>query len=139
MRSSPAGPTGSSFVPNWRRWKASSREKDNAHRLVDSAVEILDKYGTQTSQAIAPEIRTCGSGGTLDHDDLEAVKARLTAQIATAREEVLQVASSREVPVAGLTADGAGHVTAAVQLACPDLCGNRVGARGSEVSAVQYQ
>jgi GGDEF domain-containing protein len=93
--------------------------KDNAHQLVDSAVELLDKYGTQTNQAIArqksglvtasselseaiktlPGIeRSAERLSKLEEqinaistaDDLETVKARLCAEVAAARTEAEQ-------------------------------------------------
>jgi GGDEF domain-containing protein len=93
--------------------------KDNAHHLVDSAVELLDKYGTQTNQAIARQKSGLATAsGELSEaiktlpgiqrsaerlskleeqinsistaDDLDTVKARLCAEIAAARTEAEQ-------------------------------------------------
>lgn len=84
--------------------------KDNAQQLVDSAVALLDKYGTQTNQAIAQQQSGLALAmerwATVEEqikaisttDDLEAVKSHLSAQIALAREEALQVVGNAESP-----------------------------------------
>jgi GGDEF domain-containing protein len=125
------GADGQEFRAQLAALESKFQGKDNTYKLVDSAVEILDKYGTQTIQAIARQKSELAAAAehwtTLEEqikaiskdDDLEAVKARLTAQIATARAEALQVASSIEIPGAGPTADGTGHVTAAVHALDP--------------------
>jgi GGDEF domain-containing protein len=93
--------------------------KDNARKLVDSAVDILDKYGSQANEVIArqkaglvnaaAELAAAmkalqGIRGSADRlnlveeqinliseeDDLESVKARLRADVAMARAEALQ-------------------------------------------------
>jgi GGDEF domain-containing protein len=93
--------------------------KNNARQLVDSAVEILDKYGTQANQVIARQksgVTAAASelAGAIKAlpamqanaerwnrleeqikaistgDDLDVVKARLCADVAVARAEALQ-------------------------------------------------
>ena len=92
---------------------------DDAHHLVESAVELLDKYGTQTSQAIARQksglltaatelsevVKTLPDIHRFDErfsrleeqiqaistkDDLAAIKAHLSADIASARADTLE-------------------------------------------------
>jgi GGDEF domain-containing protein len=87
--------------------------KENAQLLVDSAVELLDKYGTKTSEAIARQksefAAVAEHWNTVEeqikaistNDDLEAVKAQLTAQIASARQEALQIAANIESQTSG--------------------------------------
>jgi GGDEF domain-containing protein len=96
--------------------------KENAHQLVDSAVEILDKYETQTNQVIAQQrsgLATAGSelsqaiktlpeiqqsaerfrkleeriNAISAQDNIDEVKQRLCADIAAARAEALQESS----------------------------------------------
>jgi GGDEF domain-containing protein len=93
--------------------------KDNARQLVDSAVEILDKYGIQTNQLIAQQKSGLATVGTelsqavkilpeiqqsaerfkkleervnaiSAQDNIDEVKERLCADIAAARAEALQ-------------------------------------------------
>ncbi len=93
--------------------------KENAHRLVASAVEILDKYGTQANQVIAQQKSGVVTAGTelseaiqaleetqrseerlksleaqvnaiSTEDNLDEVKDRLCAGIVQARDEALQ-------------------------------------------------
>jgi Diguanylate cyclase, GGDEF domain len=93
--------------------------KDNARRLVDSAVDILDKYSTQTNEVIArqrsgltktaSDLAAAMKAASLVQGpaerlnlleeqinalsvdgDLEAAKARLRAEVAMARAEALQ-------------------------------------------------
>jgi GGDEF domain-containing protein len=87
--------------------------KDNAQLLVDSAVQLLDKYGTKTSEAIARQKSDFAAAAerwaTVEEqikaisttDDLETVKALLTTQIASARAEALQAATNLESPSSG--------------------------------------
>ena len=93
--------------------------KENAHQLVDSAVEILDKYGAQANQVITRQKSGLAAAASeLDNaikalpemqgnperwsrleeqikaispeDNLEVAKARLCADVAAARAEALQ-------------------------------------------------
>ncbi|MGA2878168.1 MAG: GGDEF domain-containing protein [Bryobacteraceae bacterium] len=87
--------------------------EENAGHWVDSAVEILNRYGTQANQAIA--CQKSALAVAMDHwnaveeqikaisiaDDLPAVKARLSSQIALARAEVLEAAGNADSPAAG--------------------------------------
>ncbi len=87
--------------------------KENAQLLVDSAVELLDKYGTKTSQAIARQKSDFAAAAehwsTVEeqikaistNDELEAVKAQLSSEIASARAEALQIATNIESPTSG--------------------------------------
>ena len=113
------GSDGQEFRAELAALKSRFQGKENAHQLVDTAVEILDKYGTQTNQVIArqksdlvtaaaqlseavktlPEIqRSAERLSKLEQqineisadDDLDAVKARLCADVAAARAAALQ-------------------------------------------------
>ncbi len=113
------GSDGQEFRAELAALESRFQGKENAHKLVDSAVEILDKYGTQTNQVIArqksdlvtaaaqlseavktlPEIqRSAERLSKLEQqineisadDDLNAVKARLCAEVAAARAAALQ-------------------------------------------------
>ena len=80
--------------------------QDNVQQLVNSAVEILNKYGSQTRQALVQQqsglVAAAERWTAVEEqikaisteDNLEAVKAGLTAQIASARTDALQVARS---------------------------------------------
>ncbi len=103
------------------RFKGASQFKgpDDAHQLVESAVELLYKYGAQTSQVLAQQKSGLAAASTeLAHvvkrlpdiqrsaerfsrleehihaistkDDLDVIKARLSADIAGARADALQ-------------------------------------------------
>jgi len=102
------GPDGQAFRAELAALESKFQGRENARQLVDSAVQALDKYGTQTNQAITrqqsglvtaverwtameEEIKAISPA-----DDLEAVKARLTSQIAMARAAALQPVASAE-------------------------------------------
>jgi GGDEF domain-containing protein len=113
------GSDGQEFRAELAALESRFQGKENAHRLVDSAVEILDKYGAQTNQVIAqqkselvtaakelseavktlPGIQRSAERLSMleqqinaisAEDDLEVVKARLCADVAAARTEALQ-------------------------------------------------
>lgn len=113
------GSDGQEFRKELAALESRFQGKDKAHQLVDSAVEILDKYGTQANQVIARQrsgLVTVASelasaikelpgiqgpaerlnlleaqiNAISDEDDLEVIKARLRAEVAMARAEALQ-------------------------------------------------
>ena len=120
------GPGGQAFRAELTALESKFQGKENAQQLVDSAVQVLDKYGSQTNQAIARQqsglLTAVERWSAVEQqiqaisteDNLEAVKARLTSQIALARTEALQVVTGIEGQHAGLTAGGAYHATARV-------------------------
>jgi len=107
------GSDGQAFRAQLAALEGQLQNNASARQVVDSAVEVLSKYEAQANEAIArqksglrlaverwntveEQIKAISS-----QDDLEAAKARLFGQIASARAEALEVVSASDGPASG--------------------------------------
>ncbi len=125
------GPAGQQFQADLSALEGRLQAQENASLLVASAVEILNKYGTQANQAIARQ--KSGLARAMEHwnavdeqiqaistkDDFEAGKARVATQIALARTESLRVLGDPESQESGNAASEPARASAVAYAANP--------------------